>query len=86
MAGVPGSFYHQLFPSFFIHFAHFSYSLQWLSKVLEKLPDRNSPSWNTSRIQYTDASDEVVNAYATQFEKDMGTFLNARAKNTILRA
>ncbi|KAL3510416.1 hypothetical protein ACH5RR_029817 [Cinchona calisaya] len=82
-AGVPGSFYDQLFPSSSIHFAHSSYSLQWLSKVPEKLLDQNSPSWNKGRIHYTGASDEVVSAYASQFEKDMGIFLKARAKEIV---
>lgn len=81
-AGVPGTFYDQLFPSSSIHFAHSSYSLHWLSKVPEKLLDQNS-SWNKGKIHCAGASDEVVNAYAAQFEKDMGIFLNARAKEIV---
>lgn len=82
-AGVSRSFYDQLFPSSSIHFAHSSYSLQWLSKVPEELLDEHSPAWNKGRIHYTGASDEVVNAYAAQFVKDMGIFLNARAQEIV---
>lgn len=32
--GVPGSFYGRLFPTKTLHFVHSSYSLQWLSKVI----------------------------------------------------
>ncbi|KAJ6854763.1 hypothetical protein NC651_039656 [Populus alba x Populus x berolinensis] len=34
ITGVPGSFYHRLFPSKSLHFFHSSYSLHWLSKVI----------------------------------------------------
>ncbi|KAL3502058.1 hypothetical protein ACH5RR_036507 [Cinchona calisaya] len=54
-AGVPGSFYDQLFPSTSIRFAHFSYALEWLLKLPEELLDRNSPAWNKGRIHYTGA-------------------------------
>ena len=33
IAGVPGSFYHRLFPSRSLHFIHSSYGVHWLSKV-----------------------------------------------------
>ncbi|XP_037497208.1 probable S-adenosylmethionine-dependent methyltransferase At5g38100 [Jatropha curcas] len=36
------------------------------------------------RIFYTNASDEVCKAYATQFEKDMEIFLDARAKELVV--
>ncbi|GKU94469.1 hypothetical protein SLEP1_g7965 [Rubroshorea leprosula] len=32
-SGVPGSFYHRLFPSKSLHFVHSSTSLHWLSQV-----------------------------------------------------
>ncbi|KAL3502064.1 hypothetical protein ACH5RR_036513 [Cinchona calisaya] len=82
-AGVPGSFYDQLFPSTSIHFTHSSYALQWLSKLPDELLDRNSPAWNKGRIHYTGASNEVVNAYASQFEKNMESFLKARATEIV---
>lgn len=34
-AGVPGSFYGRLFPSKSLHFVHSSYSLMWLSQVID---------------------------------------------------
>lgn len=82
-AGVPGSFHHRLFPQSSIHFAHCSYALHWLSKVPEELLDENSPAWNKGRIHYTNAAEEVVNAYASQFAKDMENFLNARAEEIV---
>ncbi|CAK9177073.1 LAMT/FAMT [Ilex paraguariensis] len=81
--GVPGSFYERLFPTSSLHFVHSAYALQWLSKLPEKLLDKNSPTWNKGRIHYIGASDEVMSAYAAQFEKDMEIFLNARAKEII---
>ncbi|XP_022775870.1 farnesoic acid carboxyl-O-methyltransferase-like [Durio zibethinus] len=83
-AGVPGSFHHRLFPESCIHFVHCSYALHWLSRVPEELLDKNSLAWNKGRIHYTNASNEVVNAYASQFAKDMENFLNARAKELVI--
>jgi hypothetical protein len=82
-AGVPGSFYDRLFPESFLHFVHCSISLHWLSKLPEQLLDKNSPAWNRGRIHYTNAPNEVVNAYASQFAKDMENFLNARSKELV---
>ncbi|KAK2978453.1 hypothetical protein RJ640_023711 [Escallonia rubra] len=82
-AGVPGSFYGRLFPRS-LHLVHSSYALQWLSKVPEELLDKTSPAWNKGRISYTSSSDEVANAYAAQFQKDMKIFLNARAKEIVV--
>ncbi|CAK9144640.1 LAMT/FAMT [Ilex paraguariensis] len=82
-AGVPGSFYELLFPSSSLHFVHSAYALQWLSKVPEKLLDKNSPTWNKGRIHYTGASDDVVHAYTTEFEKGMEIFLNTRGKEIV---
>ncbi|CAK9137465.1 LAMT/FAMT [Ilex paraguariensis] len=82
--GVPGSFYDRLFPSSSLHFVHSSYALHWLSKVPEKLLDKNSSTWNKGKIHYTGASDEVMKAYAAQFESDMENFLDARAKEIVV--
>ncbi|CAL5396797.1 unnamed protein product [Camellia sinensis] len=49
------------------------------SKVPEELLDKSCPAWNKGRIHYTSAPKEVINAYTTQFAKDMETFFNARA-------
>ncbi|XP_059646915.1 loganic acid O-methyltransferase-like isoform X2 [Cornus florida] len=82
--GVPGSFHGRLFPESSLHFVHSSYALQWLTKVPEELLDENSRAWNKARIHYACAKEEVANAYAAQFEKDMEIFLNARAKETVV--
>ncbi|CAK9144637.1 LAMT/FAMT [Ilex paraguariensis] len=82
--GVPGSFHDRLFPSLSLHFVHSSYALHWLSKVPKKLLDKNSPTWNKGKIHYTGASDEVMKAYAAQFESDMENFLDARAKEIVV--
>lgn len=37
IAGVPGSFYERLFPSNSLNFVHSSYSLHWLSQVINLL-------------------------------------------------
>ncbi|KAI8022375.1 Loganic acid O-methyltransferase [Camellia lanceoleosa] len=78
-AGVPGSFHGRLFPKSSLHFVHSSIALHWLSKVPEELLDKFCPAWNKGRIHYTSAPKEVINAYTTQFAKDMETFFNARA-------
>ncbi|GMI87498.1 hypothetical protein like AT1G68040 [Hibiscus trionum] len=82
-AGVPGSFHRRLFPESSIHFAHCSYALHWLSRVPEELQDRNSSAWNKGRIHYTNAPDQVIQAYAAQFAKDMANFLSARAAEIV---
>ena len=82
--GVPGSFYGRLFPEGSIHLMYSSYALQWLSKVPEELLDKNSPAWNRGRILYSNAPDEVSQAYAAQFENDMEKFLCARAKELVV--
>ncbi|KAJ6726188.1 METHYLTRANSFERASES SUPERFAMILY PROTEIN putative-RELATED [Salix purpurea] len=82
-AGVPGSFYDRLFPESFLHFVHCSTSLHWLSKLPEQLLDKNSPAWNRGRIHYTNAPNEVVSAYASQFARDMENFLSVRSKELV---
>ncbi|KAL3510419.1 hypothetical protein ACH5RR_029820 [Cinchona calisaya] len=56
---------------------------EMIKEVPEKFLDQNSPSWNKGRIHYTGALDEVVNAYAVQFDKDVGMFFKARAKEIV---
>ncbi|THF97748.1 hypothetical protein TEA_002854 [Camellia sinensis var. sinensis] len=77
--GVPGSFHGRLFPKSSLHFVHSSIAVHWLSKVPEELLDKSCPAWNKGRIHCTSAPKEVINAYTTQFAKDMETFFNARA-------
>ncbi|XP_004297752.1 PREDICTED: probable S-adenosylmethionine-dependent methyltransferase At5g37990-like [Fragaria vesca subsp. vesca] len=83
-AGVPGSFHGRLFPKSSLHVVHSSYATHWLSKVPEELTDKNSPAWNKGKIHYTTAPEEVVNAYAAQFTKDMAAFLEARAQELVV--
>uniref|UniRef100_A0A7N2L7A8 S-adenosylmethionine-dependent methyltransferase n=1 Tax=Quercus lobata TaxID=97700 RepID=A0A7N2L7A8_QUELO len=78
VAGVPGSFYEQLFPDSSIHFVHTSYAMHWLSKLPKELQ-----AWNKGRIHYTNAPHEVVNAYSIQFAMDVENFLKARAKELV---
>lgn len=40
ISGVPGSFYGRLFPSKSLHFVHSSYSLHWLSQVINFLKQK----------------------------------------------
>ncbi|KAA8530615.1 hypothetical protein F0562_005451 [Nyssa sinensis] len=82
-AAVPGSFHGRLFPKASLHFAHSSYSLQWLSRVPKELLDKKSPAWNKGRIYYIGAPSEVFEAYSAQFPKDMESFLNSRAQELV---
>lgn len=81
--GVPGSFYGRLFPQSSLQFVHSSFALHWLSKLPQELRDERSPAWNKGRIHYTNAPEEVVKAYAGQFDEDMERFLDARAKEMV---
>ncbi|KAJ4847531.1 hypothetical protein Tsubulata_003957, partial [Turnera subulata] len=82
-AGVPGTFYGRLFPKSFLHFAHSSSALHWLSKIPEEIVDPNSPSWNKGSIYCSGTNKEVLLAYSNQFQRDMNSFLNARAQEII---
>ncbi|KDP38133.1 hypothetical protein JCGZ_04776 [Jatropha curcas] len=82
-AGVPGSFYNQLFPNSSLHFINASHAVHWLSEVPKDVLDQSSAAWNKGRIFYSSAPKEVYNAYTAQFEKDMAIFLNARAKELV---
>ena len=83
-AGVPGSFHGRLFPKESLHFIHSSFALQWLSKAPMEVMDEGSPAWNKGRIFYANAQKEVVEAYATQFAKDIDSFLFARAQELVV--
>ncbi|CAK7326825.1 unnamed protein product [Dovyalis caffra] len=83
VAGVPGPFHGRLFPASSLHFAYSSTALHWLSKVPEVLLDKNSPSFNKGRIYCTSTLDKVVDAYSSQFAKDIKIFLEARAKELV---
>ncbi|XP_043705110.1 loganic acid O-methyltransferase-like [Telopea speciosissima] len=83
IAGVPGSFHGRLFPKASLHFVHSSYSLNWLSKVPKEVFDKNSSAWNKGKIHYPTSKIEVVEAYSTQFVRDMESFLLARAQELV---
>lgn len=83
VAGVPGSFRDQIFPESTLHFVYTSHSLHWLSKLPAELEDEASPAWNKGRVHYTSAPDRVVEAYKSQFDKEMKKFLEARAKEIV---
>ncbi|KAI9169390.1 hypothetical protein LWI28_011598 [Acer negundo] len=82
-AAVPGSFHNRLFPEAFLHFVHSAYALHWLSGMPEEMQDENSPAFNRGRVHYSSAPEEVENAYASQFDKDLDNFLNARAQEIV---
>ncbi|XP_027189344.1 loganic acid O-methyltransferase [Cicer arietinum] len=82
-AGVPGSFYGRLFPKESLNVVHSSASLNWISKVPKEITERSSAAWNKGRIHYTNAPKEVVDAYASQYQKDIETFLHARAQELV---
>ncbi|XP_009777778.1 loganic acid O-methyltransferase-like isoform X1 [Nicotiana tabacum] len=84
-AGVPGSFHGRVFPKAFLHIAHSSMALLYLSRIPEEVKDRNSAAWNKGRIHYScsGAAKEVEAAYSTQFRKDIEAFLDARAEELI---
>ncbi|XVF81955.1 hypothetical protein PTKIN_Ptkin16aG0003800 [Pterospermum kingtungense] len=75
IAGVPGSFYHRLFPTRSLHFIHSSYSVHWLSKVPDGLEN------NKGNIYMARSSPpNVFKAYADQFRSDFSNFLSLRSK------
>ncbi|KAJ0094914.1 hypothetical protein Patl1_15595 [Pistacia atlantica] len=80
-AAAPGSFHGRLFPESSVHFFHSSNAIHWLSKAPEELVDRKSLAWNKGRVHYTNAAEEVCDAYgAAQFRKDMENFFECKRK------
>uniref|UniRef100_A0A3Q7IGJ7 Uncharacterized protein n=1 Tax=Solanum lycopersicum TaxID=4081 RepID=A0A3Q7IGJ7_SOLLC len=59
-ATIPGSFYGRLFPLCSLHIVYCCYALQWLTQVPKDMK-------NKRRIHYDSASNEVWNAYVSQF-------------------
>ncbi|XP_022894020.1 probable S-adenosylmethionine-dependent methyltransferase At5g37970 [Olea europaea var. sylvestris] len=82
-AGVPGSFHDCQFPKASLHFAYSSFTLHWLSEVPKEVVDPLSPAWNKGKILYHGDKNEVFNAYAAQFAKDLDSFLKARAHELV---
>ncbi|KAH7560363.1 hypothetical protein JRO89_XS10G0005300 [Xanthoceras sorbifolium] len=77
-AGVPGSFYHRLFPKGKLHIAVSLSALHWLSKIPDGVLDKRSAAWNKGRAWIEGAKKEVVEAYAKQAERDLEDFLSCR--------
>ncbi|RZC54513.1 hypothetical protein C5167_013369 [Papaver somniferum] len=82
-SGVPGSFYGHFFPRASVHFINSSTALHWLSRVPKETGDIDSSASNKGRIHYTNASDEVFQAYSTQYVMDMEAFLLARGHEIV---
>ncbi|KAJ0020851.1 hypothetical protein Pint_31494 [Pistacia integerrima] len=78
VAGVPGSFYHRLFPKGKLHIAVSLSALHWLSQIPEVVLDKRSGAWNKGRAWIDGAKKEVAEAYAKQSEKDLDEFLKCR--------
>ncbi|OIT35512.1 PREDICTED: probable S-adenosylmethionine-dependent methyltransferase At5g38100 [Nicotiana attenuata] len=78
------SFHSRLFPESSIDIMNASYALCWLSQVPIEVENKESPAWNRGKIFYSTSSDEVADAYAAQFAKDVNNFLNARAKEIVV--
>ncbi|KAK4426686.1 Loganic acid O-methyltransferase [Sesamum alatum] len=81
--GLPGDYHRCLLPKASLHFAYSSWALHWLSQVPKAVEDPNSPAWNKGRVHYSGARQEVVDAYSSQYAKDMGAFLEARAQELV---
>lgn len=84
MAGVPGSFYGRLFPSYSLHFIHSSHSLHWLSQVPPGIFNEEGKSMNAGKIYISKTSPPAVaKAYHQQFRKDFGSFLKSRSEELV---
>ncbi|XP_030476607.1 gibberellic acid methyltransferase 2-like [Syzygium oleosum] len=77
-AGVPGSFYHRLFPRAKLHVAVSLSALHWLSQIPEEVTNKSSPAWNKGRAWIDGAKDAVLEAYARRSEEDLDDFLRCR--------
>ncbi|KAI3845189.1 hypothetical protein MKX03_024847 [Papaver bracteatum] len=82
-AGVPGSFYGRLFPRASLHFVNSSTALHWLSRVPKGPAGDINSEWNKGRIHYSNAPDEVFQAYSAQYVMDMEAFLLARGHEIV---
>ncbi|GMH16262.1 hypothetical protein Nepgr_018103 [Nepenthes gracilis] len=85
VSGIPGSFYGRLFPSNFLHFAHSSYSINWLSQVPKGVAAcRNAAAavhGSKICVEKTEGPpDEYIKAYEQQFGEDFTLFLRSRSE------
>ncbi|XP_059312067.1 benzoate carboxyl methyltransferase-like isoform X2 [Lycium ferocissimum] len=75
ISGVPGSYYHRLFPSNSLHFVSCINGVHWLSKVPEGLEN------NRGNIHLAKSSPrDVFEAYLKQFQEDFFNFLRFRGQ------
>ncbi|EPS64692.1 hypothetical protein M569_10087, partial [Genlisea aurea] len=79
-AGVPGSFYRRLFPERSVDVFYSAFSLHWLSQVPDAATDRRSTAYNKGRVFIHGAGESTAKAYQKQFQTDLASFLNSRAK------
>ncbi|KAK9122517.1 hypothetical protein Sjap_012119 [Stephania japonica] len=82
-AGVPGSFYHRLFPKAKLHVAVSLSALHWLSQIPESVVDKRSRAWNEGRAWIDGAKREVVEAYAKQSKDDLMAFIRCRREEIV---
>ncbi|KAL0446814.1 UNVERIFIED_CONTAM: Loganic acid O-methyltransferase [Sesamum latifolium] len=82
-AGVPGPFHGRLLPKASLDFAYCSCALNWLSEVPKAVADHNSPAWNNGKVHYTEARQEVFEAYSNHYANNIGAFLDARAQELV---
>ncbi|XP_026427635.1 gibberellic acid methyltransferase 2-like [Papaver somniferum] len=82
-AGVPGSFYHRLFPGRKLHVAASLSALHWLSKIPDSVLDKKSEAWNKGRAWIDGAKKEVVEAYSKQSMEDLEAFLQCRREEIV---
>ncbi|GAB4838436.1 hypothetical protein Ancab_039849 [Ancistrocladus abbreviatus] len=84
ISGTPGSFYGRLFPRNFLHFAHSSYCLHWLSQVPKGLVTKDGGAFNKGNVNIGKSSPPgVYQTYKEQFEKDFTLFLSLRSQELV---
>ncbi|XP_022139646.1 indole-3-acetate O-methyltransferase 1-like [Momordica charantia] len=79
-AGVPGSFYHRLFPARSINVFHSVFSLHWLSQVPESVVDGGSVAYNKGKVFIHRGNKAAAAAYRRQFQADLAGFLQSRSE------
>ncbi|XP_042035684.1 loganic acid O-methyltransferase-like [Salvia splendens] len=72
-AAVAGDFHGRLLPPSSVHFAYSSWALQWLTEV-PKAANGLRPVWHGGEER-----EEVYDAYLSQLERDLESFLKCRA-------
>ncbi|KAH0863415.1 hypothetical protein HID58_080626 [Brassica napus] len=71
--GTSLPFYMRLFPKGELHVVVTTSALQWLSLIPRKVMEKGSKTWNKGRVWIQGAEREVVEAYAEQSHKDLGS-------------